>query len=686
MRARAGLPAIALVLLAGLAPLTETSAADGQTLNVPDDYATIQAAIAASKPGDVILLAAGTYHGGIVVPEDRPGITIRGVDRNDVVFDGGGNLLNAIEVEADGVTLENMSAHDFGGNGFYWEGVTDYAGRYLTVWNIGIYGIYAIESRGGVIEQSFVSGAADAAFYIGECEPCDATLRDLTARLSAVGYSGTNASGNVVVEDSLFDENATGILPNSYDTGHAPPPQRQSIFRRNTVRNSGRVPTPRATPLGGFHGIGIGIAGGLENTVEGNTVTGSSRFGIAVFSTVDRAAVWTVAANQIVGNSVSGSGTADLVLADGSGAGNCFTDNDAPTTDPPALAGTCSSDGDGSAGAAAVLVVAPPVALEGLPEAPPFAEMPLPPPQPSMPAGGTTGATPVPATTLALAALAGAGSVLLLIGLAGRLRPGTAGSPGSRNSTLLMVIGAGLLLAAVGALVLGLGSNRERPASSVSPEPQTPAEGSPTSPVSPEAASTGPDATHPAYSGPQLTGVFDSCLPDCDLYVVWISGGTPLNLTGNGDTQHDGAPSISPNGRRVAFRCTPKPVETDSASAQPVPPPGALCTIDIDGRGLSVLSSDPAWDYGAPSWSPEGTRIAVARSNLQGGDSEIVSVESLGPVLKPITRERGAVANPSWSSSGELVAYSCGEEASQDSPALMQVCVVDPLERASSDA
>jgi pectin methylesterase-like acyl-CoA thioesterase len=122
MRARASLSAIALVLLAGLAPLTGDVRAAGQTLDVPGDYPTIQAAIATSKPGDVILLAAGTYRGGIVAPGDRPGITIRGVDRNAVIFDGKGNLLNAIEVEADGVTLENMSVHDFGANGLYWEG------------------------------------------------------------------------------------------------------------------------------------------------------------------------------------------------------------------------------------------------------------------------------------------------------------------------------------------------------------------------------------------------------------------------------------------------------------------------------------------------------------------------------------------------------------------------------------
>src|SRR5687768_4332808 len=256
---RRSVPLIVVALLAslGLGAPAGAGAADGRTLHVPAEYPGLAEAITASQPGDVILLAAGTYAGDIVVPENKPGITIRGTDRNAVVFDGAYTRANAIEVEADGVTLENMSAHGYVENGFYWDGVEGYAGRYLTVWNVGLYGIYAIESRRGVMEHSYVSGAADAAFYVGECHPCDAVLRNLTSTLSAVGYSGTNAGGNLVIETSLFENNATGILPNSYEVGLEPPPQREAIFRGNKVIGSGSVPTPRRTPLGGFHGIGI---------------------------------------------------------------------------------------------------------------------------------------------------------------------------------------------------------------------------------------------------------------------------------------------------------------------------------------------------------------------------------------------------------------------------------------------
>jgi len=359
-------------------------AAAGRTLHVPAEYPRLEDAIAASAPGDTIVLAPGTYPGDIEVPEDKSGITIHGEDRNTVVFDGGDARRNAIEVEADGVTLENMSAHNFLENGFYWDGVEGYAGRYLTVWNVGLYAIYAIESRDGVIEHSYASGAADAAFYIGECNPCDAVVRDVTAALSAVGYSGTNAGGNLVIEDSRFENNSIGILPNSFEVGLEPPPQREATFRRNVVSGSGSVPTPRTTPLGGFHGVGIGVAGGIGNVVEGNQVSGSTRYGIAVFTAIDFATSWVPSNNRIAGNTVSTSTLADIALAAGSGAGNCFENNTVTSAAPEGLTG-CSIDGGGSADVAAEIVIPPPQLLEGLPVPPLYSTMPAPAAQPNMP-------------------------------------------------------------------------------------------------------------------------------------------------------------------------------------------------------------------------------------------------------------------------------------------------------------
>ena len=386
--------AVAALLFAAAA--TPLPAGSGRLIRVPEDVATPRLAIDAAEPGDVILLAAGTYEGGLIVPESKPDITIRGADRSGVVFDGKGLGLNAIEVEADRVTLENMSAHDFDGNGFYWEKVEGFTGRYLTVWNVNLYGIYAIESHGGLFEHSLVSGAADAAFYIGECQPCDTTVRNVEGRLSAIGYSGTNTGAGLELLASTWDRNGTGILPNSYEEQALPPPESQSRIDGNTVLDSGTVPVPAHTPLAGYIGIGIGIAGGNGNTITNNTITGSARYGIALFPTLQGSgAVYAASANRIERNSISESGKADLAVAPMLGPGgdpNCFSANRFQTSLPADISTSqlCGNahavEGDVSVGADLAIPI--PDALARLAAAgprPDYRTMPAPESQPSTP-------------------------------------------------------------------------------------------------------------------------------------------------------------------------------------------------------------------------------------------------------------------------------------------------------------
>jgi Right handed beta helix region len=357
---------------------------------VPQDAPTIQAAVDAAAAGDTVLVDRGTYPGGVVVPAGKPSLTIRGVDRNAVVLDGAGKRDDAIDVRADGVTLQNLSAQDFLKNAFYWDGVTGFTGSYLTVWNVLGYGIYSEDSTGGLIEHDYVSGAADAAYYVGECNPCDSTIRHVVARLSAVGYSGTNASGGLVIRDSLWDRNGAGILPNSL-ADEADPPQHGALVVGNTVTRSGRARVPLNTPLAGYYGVGIGIAGGNGNRVLRNTVTGSRRYGIAVFSTPFRVQTprppWRPQANAIRANGLRGSGLADLALSASARGGNCFRANRASTTLPVRLQKRRCPAAGGDRGVSRALEAPFRTLLDRAIRAVrpiPYTSVPPPPPQPSL--------------------------------------------------------------------------------------------------------------------------------------------------------------------------------------------------------------------------------------------------------------------------------------------------------------
>ena len=387
-----------LSLAATLATGTASPAAARSEIDVPGDVPTLEQAIARARPGDTIVLAAGTYPGGNVVPPAKHDITIRGADRNGVVLDGANRRRHGIVVHADGVSILNLSVHDFKLNGLYWEGADRYRASYVTVWNVGGYGIYAEDGQKGVIDHMYVSGAADAAYYIGECKPCRATIAHVVAKLSAVGYSGTNSTG-VVVRDSLWDRNGAGLLPNTY-ANEALAPQARTTIVRNIVTNSGLARVPIRTPLAGFIGIGIAVAGGSENTVSHNRVRRSERYGVAIFPTArfvvfdpgtpEPGPPWRPRDNRVSRNAVTGSGRADLALASRSGRGNCFSRNVAVRSLPSGLQtpGCAGVSADGSAAVAADLTRPVRVMYEQTVrrrKPPDYTAMPTPPPQPTMP-------------------------------------------------------------------------------------------------------------------------------------------------------------------------------------------------------------------------------------------------------------------------------------------------------------
>jgi hypothetical protein len=146
---------------------------------------------------------------------------------------------------------------------------------------------------------------------------------------------------------------------------------------------------PLNTPLAGYYGIGIGVAGGNRNRLLRNTVTGSRRYGIAVFSTPFRVQTprppWRPQANATRANAVRGSGVADLALSASARTGNCFRANRASTTMPSRLQKRPCRGGDRSVQRALeapfrTLLARAIRAIRPIP----YTSVPPPPPQPSL--------------------------------------------------------------------------------------------------------------------------------------------------------------------------------------------------------------------------------------------------------------------------------------------------------------
>lgn len=337
---KVGMTGVAVIGNATFNPQTNVSKSkiskvwSGITRKVPSGYPTIQNAVDAATPGDLILVARGVYKEEVVVT--TPSLIIRGEDRSETIIDGEFLRGNGIMVVgADGVSVENITTRNATLNGVYWTGVKGYRGSYITAYNNGDYGVYAFDSTDGLIEHSYGSGSPDSGFYIGQCNPCNAIVYDVIAENNALGYSGTNASGNLYLLSSVWRKNQLGIGPNTLDR-ELLPPQKSIVIKKNLVYDNNNLDAPSKKLEIPSIGNGIGVLGGLENIVDGNVVFNHNNYGILVTMNIDEN-LWISNHNQIRNNTVFSSGRGDMALSGPVNVGNCFENNSYHVSSPPML-------------------------------------------------------------------------------------------------------------------------------------------------------------------------------------------------------------------------------------------------------------------------------------------------------------------------------------------------------------
>jgi TolB protein len=97
--------------------------------------------------------------------------------------------------------------------------------------------------------------------------------------------------------------------------------------------------------------------------------------------------------------------------------------------------------------------------------------------------------------------------------------------------------------------------------------------------------------------------------------------------------------------------------------------------MNTDGSGLQQLTNDPGDDR-APSWSPDGTRIAY--QSMRDGNREIYTVSVFNPNDKQrLTFDAAVDALPSWSPDGSLIAFATDRWRGSDKGDIAVMSAVD---------
>jgi hypothetical protein len=327
----------------------------GTYKGIAGQYTTVQAAADAARSGDWILIAPGDYKtSSYEAPKGHPDepagillkksfVFVRGMSRSKVVIDGtkpgtpkcsskpsaqnygpsirGGRAgLNGIEVwEANNVWIQNLTTCNFTGgagdtgNEIWWNGGAgggvihgkNYLGSYLSATSTffngektaATYGIFSSDFDGGVFDHDYASNFNDSGFYIGGCNSrCNQTLEDSQAEDNALGYSGTNSGGSMLIQNNVFDNNQDGFDTNAQNNSDWPSPQDGAcpagvkpqiagaptcwILYKNTFRDNNNPNVPaQGSAAAGPVGTGASLEG-RDDTVMDNTFENNNAWGV----------------------------------------------------------------------------------------------------------------------------------------------------------------------------------------------------------------------------------------------------------------------------------------------------------------------------------------------------------------------------------------------------------------------
>ncbi|MEZ4358880.1 MAG: parallel beta-helix domain-containing protein [Kofleriaceae bacterium] len=192
----------------------------GTCIPVPSDASAndAQRALLEATPGSTVAFSAGTYHFKTGLSLDVPDVRIigAGMERTVLSFAGQTDGAQGLLVTSDGFTLEDLAVEDTRGDGVKIEGAERVVLRRTRVaWTgepnatNGAYGLYPVQCKDVLIEDSFVRGASDAGIYVGQSE--NVVVRRNRAEDNVAGIEIENCIKADVYENTATS-NTGGLL------------------------------------------------------------------------------------------------------------------------------------------------------------------------------------------------------------------------------------------------------------------------------------------------------------------------------------------------------------------------------------------------------------------------------------------------------------------------------------------
>jgi len=263
LKRKASIYLLAIILLIlvslSLAHVHSAKAMSAESINVPDNYSTIQAAVDAAIAGDTICVASGTYYENVVIAKP---LTLKGAGSDITIIDGGGRG-TGVKITADNVNVSGFTIRNSG------------------------HGVHLYKCNGANVSSNKITLNKNNGIYVQSS-------------------SGNNIGGNTITSNNLsglFIQDSSGntiidnvIASNAFDGVYLYYSNNNSVSS-NTITSHVNLP---ATSLEGsdnntinnntISGNEVGISlydGSNGNTIMGNTILNSGYIGVELFYSGD---------------------------------------------------------------------------------------------------------------------------------------------------------------------------------------------------------------------------------------------------------------------------------------------------------------------------------------------------------------------------------------------------------------
>lgn len=245
----------------------------------------VQDVIDRARPGDTIEIHPGTYYQQITIDFDD--ITLRGVVENGEmpIFDGKGEMNDAIMAAGNNFTIENIRMQNYRSNGVVVNQAKNVTFRNLVADATGKYGVYPVLSDGVLIEGCVVSNVWDAGIYAGQCKNVE--IRNSEAFFNTIGIETENCV-NVVIHNNTVHDNSLGILSVLLPDLPTEESENTLIVNNRVYNNNFPNLAPEGELVAGVQpGMGIVIDAANTNEVTRNVIKGHNMFGMSVYALTD---------------------------------------------------------------------------------------------------------------------------------------------------------------------------------------------------------------------------------------------------------------------------------------------------------------------------------------------------------------------------------------------------------------